>query len=234
MAGPQGEERPAALLEPLPRGKVQRHAGIGYDIVQNLDDLVLQMVEQLPSVLQFFTTDLPVITEQVIDAPKISQDRTQQRLGDCLRQPQMAGQLVDVPNVVYCSSLQQLTAEQIVDIPAPGCAGGGRGGEGRGGLQGLNRIQKRFTSSKPLTFQFRTVEVFKALAQGSAASSSHSGAADEAGQGGFSHFSLEKKSTRRQPECGSARALQLIRAELSSNACGSSGAARGCAIASDR
>ena len=130
---PIGWERPAALLEPLPRGKVQRHAGIGYEIVQNLDVLVLQMVEQLPSVLQFFATHLPVIAEQVIDVPKISQDRTQQGLGDCLRQPQMADQLVDVPTVVSNSSLQQLTAEQIVDIPAPGRAGGER----RGGLQGL-------------------------------------------------------------------------------------------------
>ena len=42
-----------------------------------------------------------------------------QRLGDRLRQPQMADQLVDVPIVVSYSSLQQLIAEQIVDIPVP-------------------------------------------------------------------------------------------------------------------
>ena len=71
----------------------------------------------MPSVLQFFATHLPVIAEQVIDVPKVSQDRTPQRLGDCLRQPQMADQLVDVPIVVSYSSLRQLTAEQIVDIP---------------------------------------------------------------------------------------------------------------------
>ena len=40
---------------------------------------------------------------------------------------------MDVPTVVSYSSLQQLTAEQIVHIPVPGRAGGGR----RGGLQGF-------------------------------------------------------------------------------------------------
>ena len=112
MAGPQGV-RPAALLEPRPQGEVQRHAGIGYELAQNLDVPVVHM-EQLPDVLQFFATCLPVVAEQVIDVPKISQDRTQQRLGDCLRQPQTADQLVEVPTIM----------EQNVDIPVPG--GGGR------------------------------------------------------------------------------------------------------------
>ena len=71
-----------------------------------------------------FAAQMPVVAEPVIEVPKISQDRTPQRLGDCLRQPQMADQLVDVPTVVSCSSLQQLIAEQIVDIPALGRAGG--------------------------------------------------------------------------------------------------------------
>ena len=39
--------------------------------------------------------------------------------------------MVHVPTVVSYSSLQQLTAEQIVDIPVPGRDGGGA----RGGLQ---------------------------------------------------------------------------------------------------
>ena len=123
---PTGEERPTALLEPRPQGEVQRHASIGYEIVQNLDVPVPQMGEQLPSVLQFFGAQLPVVAEPVIEVPKISQDRTRQRLGDCLRQPQVVDQLVDVPTVVSYSSLQQLTAEQIVDTPALG-RGGGRG-----------------------------------------------------------------------------------------------------------
>ena len=92
------------------------------------------MPEQLPNVLQFFTTHLPVIAEQVIDVPKISQDRTQQRLGDCLRQPQRAEQLVEVPTIVSYSSLQGIV-EQNVDIPVPR----GRSGRvGHGGLQGLS------------------------------------------------------------------------------------------------
>ena len=50
-----------------------------------------------------------------------------------LRQPQMVEQLVHVPTVVSYSSLQQLSTEQIVDIPVPG----GDGGGARGGLQGF-------------------------------------------------------------------------------------------------
>ena len=85
--------RPAPLEEGRPQGKLQRHAGIGYEIVQNLDVSVLQMVEQLPNVLRFFLTRWPVgaeqvwncETRQVIDVPKISPDQTRQRLGDSLR-----------------------------------------------------------------------------------------------------------------------------------------------------
>ena len=90
-----------------------------------------QMGEQLPDVLQFFASFLPVVAEQVIEVPKIFLDMTPQRLGDHLRHPQKVEQLVHVPTVVSYSSLQQLSAEQIVDIPVPG----GDGGRGRGGLQ---------------------------------------------------------------------------------------------------
>ena len=45
--------RPAPLEEGRPHGKLQRHAGIGYELVQALDALVLQMVEQLPDVSPF-------------------------------------------------------------------------------------------------------------------------------------------------------------------------------------
>ena len=64
-------KRPAALLEPLPREKLQRHSGIDFEIVQNLDVLVLRLVEQLPNVTQFFATHLPVVAEPVIEVPKI-------------------------------------------------------------------------------------------------------------------------------------------------------------------
>ena len=124
---PTGGERPAALLEPLSRGKVQRHAGMGYEIVQNLDFPVLQMVEQLPNVIQFFATRLPVVAEPVIEVPKIlPNDVPTRRL---CRDTQLAEQLVEVPTIVSCSLLQR-TMEQHVDIPVPG-RGGRRGRERR-------------------------------------------------------------------------------------------------------
>ena len=112
MAGPQGV-RPAALLEPRPQGEVQRHAGIGYELAQNLDVPVVHM-EQLPDVLQFFATCLPVVAEQVIDVPKISQDRTQQRLGTVCVSRRRRTSWWKCPTIM----------EQNVDIPVPG--GGGR------------------------------------------------------------------------------------------------------------
>ena len=63
--------RPDPLHEGRPQGKLQRHAGIGYELVQALDVPVLQMVEQLPDVHHFFAACLPVVAEQVIDVPKI-------------------------------------------------------------------------------------------------------------------------------------------------------------------
>ena len=171
-----------------------------------------------------------MVAEQVIEVPKIFLDMTPQRLGDHLRQPQMVEQLVHVPTVVSYLSLQQLTAEQIVDILVPGGEGlqsslprqnsaavhveqtvdipvpGRAGGGGRGGLQG----------SRP--------------GQGSAASSSHVGAADDAGQGVFSHFSPDQKKCEERSALGvgTGCGVYSIHAERSSNA---SGAARGCASA---
>ena len=149
--------------------------------------------EQLPNIVQFFAAQLPVVAEPVIEVPKVSQDRTPQRLGDCLRQPQMADQLVDVPTVVSYSSLQQLIAEQIVDIPALGRAGGG----GRGGLQGLLPGQN---SAASLVEQAVDIPVPRSgglpgsrPGQGSAASSSRVGAADDAGLGVFRTFHRMKK-----------------------------------------
>ena len=48
--------RPAPLEEGRPQGKLQRHAGIGYELVLALDAPVLQMVEQLLDVHHFFAT----------------------------------------------------------------------------------------------------------------------------------------------------------------------------------
>ena len=51
------------------QGKLQWHAGIGYEIVQSLDVPVPQMVEQLPNISQFFAAQLPVVAEPVIEVP---------------------------------------------------------------------------------------------------------------------------------------------------------------------
>ena len=125
---PTGGERPEALLEPWPQGKLLRHAGVGYEIVQSLDVPVPQMVEQLPNIVQFFAVQLPVVAEQVIEVPKIlPHDVPPRRL---CRDTQLVEQLVEVPTPVSYSSLLQRTVEQPVGTPVPG--GGGR----NAGLQG--------------------------------------------------------------------------------------------------
>ena len=65
--------------------------------------------------------------EQVVAVPKISLDRIPQRSA-----------VLEVPTIVSFSSLQQQTAEQIIDIPVPG-RGGVRGEQG--GLQGFSSGQ---------------------------------------------------------------------------------------------
>ena len=120
---PTGSERPGALLEPWPQGKLQRHAGIGYELVQALDAPVLQMVEQLPDVHRFFASCLPVVADQVIDVPKIILENIPSRR--LCREPQLAGQLVEVPTILYL-------LKQKVYTPVPH---GGRGASG--GLQGF-------------------------------------------------------------------------------------------------
>ena len=58
-----------------------------------------QMVEQLVHFSKFLGVHSPA--EQVIDVPKISQDRTRQGLVEYLRQPQTAEQLVEVPTLFF-------------------------------------------------------------------------------------------------------------------------------------
>ena len=113
--------RPAPLEEGRPQGKLQRHAGIGYELVQALDAPVLQMVEQLPDVHHFFATCLPVVAEQVIDVPKIILENIPSRR--LCRDTQLAEQLVEVPTIVSYSSLLR-NMDHNVDIPVLG--GGGR------------------------------------------------------------------------------------------------------------
>ena len=125
---PTGGERPAALLEPWPQGKMERHDGIAYELVQALDAPVLQTVEQLPNVVQFLATQLPVDAEPVIEVPKIlPHDVPPRRF---CRDTQLAEQLAEVPTILYF--LKQRIPEQIVDTPVPH---GGRGVSG--GLQGF-------------------------------------------------------------------------------------------------
>ena len=151
------------------------------------------MGELLPNIVQFFAARLPVVAEPVIEVPQILLDRSPQRLGDRLRQPQMVEQLVHVPTVVSYSLLQQLTAEQIVDIPVPGRAGGGE----RGGLQGSLPRQNSVAFYVKQTVNIPVPRSGglqgSRLGQCSTASSSHVGAADGAGQGFFSHFSPKEK-----------------------------------------
>ena len=208
----------------------------GYRGAQNLDVPVLQMGEQLPDVLQLFASFLTVVAEPVVEVPKIFLDRNR------LRQPQMVEQLVHVPTVVSYSSLQQLTAEQIVDIPVPGGDGGGE----RGGLQsslprqnsaavhveqtvdipvpgragggergGLQSSLPRQNSAAVHVEQIVDIPVpgragggergglQGSTGQGSTASSSHVGAADDAGQGVFRTFPRMKKGAKRGPHSGS-------------------------------
>ena len=137
--------RPGVLAEPRPQERVQRHTlehivdlVRGAPMVRIIDAPVSQMVEQLPNIVHFFLTRWPVGAEQVfncearqvLDVPGSHQDRTRQRLGDSLRQPQTADQLVEVPTIVsYSSSFGNV--EQNADIPVlPGRVG-------VGGQQGL-------------------------------------------------------------------------------------------------
>ena len=126
--------RPVPLEEGRPQGKVKRHAGIGYEIVQNLDVPVPQMVEQLPNIVQFLASYLLVVSEQVIDVPKIFVER---------HPPQKAEKLVEVPTIVSFSSLQRIV-EHTVDIPVPG-----HGGRNSGLHQ--NRVRQRLVPSRSLT-----------------------------------------------------------------------------------
>ena len=206
---PTGGERPEALSEPWPQGKLLRHAGVGYEIVLSLDVPVPQMGEQLPNIVQFLAAQLPVVAEPVIEVPKILLDRTPQRLGDRLRRPQMVEQLVDVPTVVSYSSLQQLTAEQIVDFPVPGRAGGGRGG--RGGLQGFAG------QGSTAFFGADRVDILGGGLQGSLpGSASSSRSLDGAGQRVFALFP-EGKSAGSSPHSGSELSADFNPSTLSAH-----------------
>ena len=89
--------------------------------VQILDALVPQMENQLVEGFRHLNLHIP---EQVVEVPKISSSSRRCRPRVPLVQL-MAEQLVEVPTIVSFSSLQQQTAEQIIDISVPGRGGGG-------------------------------------------------------------------------------------------------------------
>ena len=99
--------------------------------------------------------DAPALVEQVIAVPNISLDKVPRSV---CRRSRRAEQLVEVPAIVSYSSLQQRTAEQIIDIPVPHGRGdrGGRGGGG-GNKGYAQRIQQRWVEQITLTFQFLRV-----------------------------------------------------------------------------
>ena len=126
---------------------------------------------------------------------------------------------MEVPTIVSYSSLQQLTAEQIVDIPVSG------GGGGRGSLQGSrvrprpnraaysgahSRAEDRFPRQNPAADvgQIADIPARRGLSdflpgQGSSASSSglHDGA-DDGIQGVFRTFPWHKKSPKAPASLG--------------------------------
>ena len=121
--------RPALLVEVQPQGRVERHFAEHMaelaPLVQILDAPVPQLGEQLVDIFNIFRlVDTQTPVEQVIEVPEISLPSRCYRT--VLSAPQMAEQLVEVPTVVSFSSLQQSTAEQIIDIPVPRLGGSGR------------------------------------------------------------------------------------------------------------
>ena len=91
----------------------------------------VQQTVDYPS-LPILDDPVPLMVGQVIEVPKIQRSSrwSYRRFVDSLRQPQTVEQLVDVPTIISCSSLQR-AVEQNVDIPAVGGSGTG------GGLSGF-------------------------------------------------------------------------------------------------
>ena len=110
---PQGS-RPPCLGEPRgPQARIQQRTmeqlADVVPMVQILDIPVPQMVEQLPDVLRFFATLLPV-PEQVIEVPKIVLDYVPVRTA--VRFTQLAEQLVKcrrLSPILTCSGLWSST-----------------------------------------------------------------------------------------------------------------------------
>ena len=197
---------------------------VDYPSLPILDDPEPLMVKQSVEVLRFFLTSWPVGAEQVrncearqaIEMPKIITEDVPMRA--VLRATLTVEQVVEVPTIISCSSLQR-AVEQNVDIPAVGGSGSGGGlsgflpGQsysmtaeqivdnpvprpgGAGDLQGFPRGQGSTALSEQIP-DFPDPgggrEDFQPV-QGSAVSPSDS--PGQAGQGFFSTF-LQKKSAK--------------------------------------
>ena len=118
--------RPASLTEPQGTQVVfERHvAEQVHDapVVPTFAAPVPHMVDKL-DVLKILGLPLPVLPEHLTEMPKISSPSRCSRT--VLSEPQMAGQLVEVPTLFSLAVLQQRAARQSATTPVP------RGGHGR-------------------------------------------------------------------------------------------------------
>ena len=113
--------------------------------------LVLQMVEPLPNIVQFFAALSPV-PEQVIEVPKIlPHDVPMRRL---CREPQLAEQVVEVPTILYFLLTLQFRMV-VVELPEVFKA------------FSLDTVRRSGLRTRSLTLQLRAVVygVFKVVSQ---------------------------------------------------------------------
>ena len=222
VAPPPQASQPPCLGEPRgPQERIQQRtmeqlADVEH-MVQILDTPVPQMVEQLPDVMRFFDTLLPV-PEQAFEVPKVVLDDVPVRTSVC--DTQLVEQRVEVPTIISYSSLRR-TTEQHVDIPVP------RRGGRHPGLRGfLPRQSSTATPSSKKRISERIVEQIVGIPGGglqdfrpgqSSSSSSHVparayDALDAPGDGFCSHFSPKQKKceVRFALGVGTAPRVELI------------------------
>ena len=122
---PSPEKRPAPLLE------VQQHAGIGYEIVQNLHVFAPQIVDQLSDILLIFAATLACSRAGCRSAQDLV--RSWWRIAGLQGfHPDRVQQRRSFPRNAFLSGI----VEQIVDTPVS-----------RGGLQGFRPGQSSSSSS---------------------------------------------------------------------------------------
>ena len=198
VRGEPGGGQPPPLVEVRPQEGVKRHTVVHFidvPFVQILDVPVAQMGNQVVELMQTLDTATP---EQVIEVPKLSQDRIPQR--SAVRRPQKAEQLVKLPTVLSFSSLQQQSAEQIIDIPAPRRRRRGQGGlqclrpeqSSTASLSSAERISERIVEQiVDVPFSGGGLHVFPDPGGSSSSTVSH----DERGEGFFRTFPRVKKKS---------------------------------------